>query len=796
MAFDFPPAQDGLRVTNPESGVTYVYREKYQSWIIEAVDNKAVRVFTECCTPCDAAQGDIWFNPCTNCLHLFHDGAWEPVIDCETSAGTYKGEKQFASELPTTGNENGDAWIVLEEAAIYVWSSNGWVRADHTDTKELRDLIQKEEDERKAADQLLAGQISREAVKRKAEDDKLWEALEEETEARKSGDQAVTDLLNDCCTKSEDGLKDLEDALADEVNSREDADKALQDQIDANGKELEFANDRIDQEVNDRIAGDDQLRDDISDEASQREAADNQLLALVREKECKWMGEVQSVSDLPSTRYDWTPLTHFCPHTVYSITWGPDHYIAGSSNGHVWTSDDGQYWERRNVGIAYNSNVLATFYANGVWLIGGENGLVSRSVDGITWANYYSTTTSNVQDFAYGANTYVYVTDGGVVATSSDGVSWTKQDATVRWGVHGIDSILSVTYSEGLAKFVACTARGMILISDTGVGWDLIDPGLMGDGKILTIAATEWHGKSLLVAGGDFAKRLLYSEDAINWVTAPQNYFGDAFPTDLKDTGTVLLAALSDGRAGFASDDRVSSWTFESTGAGERLLAIEHAPQNSNIALSEGNWVVAGNFGQAFVRLPGNGLESGDTWAVRDEMALYTWSSLGWITGGSGGGGSAPGAGVQQLVGGSGILLTPSNGKGIVQVDVDTNLAYDDSEIRQLVADEEQARTDGDQALQDQIDALGTGADPDALKDIEESIEKLNDGLEEEIKAREEKDQELEDKIDAIEVGGNYFGSAPPSDPDTPAGTFFIDETTLKMYVYDGDAWIQVGGGG
>ena len=216
---------------------------------------------------------------------------------------------------------------------------------------------------------------------------------------------------------------------------------------------------------------------------------------------------------------------------------------------------------------------------------------MSRSVDGITWSNYYSTTTSNVQDFAYGANTYVYVTDGGVVATSSDGASWTKQDQTIRWGVHGIDSILSVTYSEGLAKFVACTARGMILISDTGVGWDLIDPGLMGDGKILTIAATEWHGKSLLVAGGDFAKRLLYSEDAINWVTAPQNYFGDAFPTDLKDTGTVLLAALSDGRAGFASDDRVSSWTFESTGAGERLLAIEHAPQNSNIALSEGNWV-------------------------------------------------------------------------------------------------------------------------------------------------------------------------------------------------------------
>ena len=94
MAFDFPPAQDGLRVTNPESGVTYVYRDKYQSWIIEAVDNKQVRIHTVCCTPCDARQGDIWFDPCTNCAHVFHDGEWLPIVDCTTwkEYVPYKGE--------------------------------------------------------------------------------------------------------------------------------------------------------------------------------------------------------------------------------------------------------------------------------------------------------------------------------------------------------------------------------------------------------------------------------------------------------------------------------------------------------------------------------------------------------------------------------------------------------------------------------------------------------------------------------------------------------------------------------
>ena len=796
MAFDFPPAQDGLRVTNPESGVTYVYRDKYQSWIIEAVDNKQVRIHTECCTPCSAAQGDIWFNPCTNCLHIFHDNQWEPVVDCSANAECvgYKGEVQFENQIPVDGRELGDLWVVRSESALYLWSTIGWIRADRYDDQELRKLIKEEQDGRIAGDIGLTQVITQNKLESEAEDKKLWEALEQETADREAGDAALNDLLVTCCEKAQDGLADLQDQLNQETAERENRDDVQQGLIENITSDLGETNDRLDEEIQNRIDGDQELQDNLDQEKIEREAADDQLLELVREKESKWMGEVQAVSDLPTTRFDWQPLTDFQYQTVYSITWGPDLYIAGTSNGHAWSSEDGLHWERRNVGEPFNGNVTATFYANGTWLIGGDGGMLARSVDGKVWSNFgNSTTTSNIQDFAFGGGRFVYVTDGGVVATSDDqGSTWTKQDSTIRWGVHGVDSITSVTYSDGLAKFVGVTARGMVIVSDTGAGWDLFDPGLAGE-KLLTVAATEWNGKSLLVAGGDFTKKLIYSEDAINWVQAPKNYFGDGVPTDLYVTDTHLLVALSNGKAGFATDDRAENWTLESTGAKDRLLAIAHAPQNANVTYAEGNWVAAGNFGQAFVRLPGNGLEPGDTWVVRDEMALFTWSTQGWVTAQGGGAGAS---GVSQLVSGTGIVLTPSNGKGVVQVDVDTRLAYDDTEIRKLVADEEQARTDADQALQDQIDALAAGADPDALKDIEESIEKLTEGLEEEIKAREEKDQELEDKIDAIDVGGNYFGSAPPSDPDTPAGTFFIDETTLKMYVYDGDAWIQVGGGG
>ena len=244
-----------------------------------------------------------------------------------------------------------------------------------------------------------------------------------------------------------------------------------------------------------------------------------------------------------------------------------------------------------------------------------------------------------------------------MIATSDDGgTTWTKQDRQIRWGVDGPDSILSVTYADALGRFVATTQRGMVLISDTGVSWDLIDPGLRGSGKLLTIESVEFEGKPLLVAGGDFPERLIYSDDSLNWVTAPKNYFGDGFPTDIKKCEQHVIASLSNGKVAWAYDERVQTWNIEAVGASERLLAIAQAPKNQYIQWPEGNYVTAGNFGQGFVRLPGGGLEPGDTWVVLEEMCLYTWSDNGWVTScGEGGGGS--GGDIHRLIAGDCIEL-------------------------------------------------------------------------------------------------------------------------------------------
>ena len=648
MAFDFPPAQNGLRVTNPESGVTYVYRDQYQAWIIEGVDNHQVKVLIGCCTPCEAHQGDLWFSPCTNCLNVYVDREWLPVADC-TNGGDYlnfRGEVDRPEKLPGKGVEVGDVYIVLNEMALYTWSSNGWLPADRYDDSKIWDALEKEREKRKEQDQAIRQELRQEVEDRKEGDQKLWDALKQEEEDRLAADEALQKQIYECCTENTEGISDLSDRLDQEIADRIDGDQKLDDKLHEHELEIKELEEQLGEEVQARIDGDLRLEQLIEDEAEQREAEDDALRALIAATESKYMGEVATKDDLPTTRYIWRPITDFKCETVYSITHGPSRFIAGSSSGHAWSSEDGQYWQRRNVGVAFNGKVLATAYASGLWLIGGENGLVSRSVDGLSWSNVVSTTNGNIQCFAYGKGTWVYGTDNGVVATSSDGVSWTKQDHTIAWGSHGFDSIEALTFVPLLSRFVAVTGRGMVLISDTGVGWSLIDPGLRGSGKLLAITAIERNGKPLLVAGGDFPERLIYSEDSLSWQAAITNPFGSAVVTDLAGYDEVITAALSDGRVAWARDDRARQWIVELLGCDERMLAIAHGPSGGEIAIPEGIFVTGGNFGKVFVRLPGNGLEPGDTWIVLDEMCLYTWSSNGWITscGDSSGGGGSGGA--------------------------------------------------------------------------------------------------------------------------------------------------------
>ena len=62
---------------------------------------------------------------------------------------------------------------------------------------------------------------------------------------------------------------------------------------------------------------------------------------------------------------------------------GPGSCIARSTDAVSWTT--------HNPNVGGLNSILAVAYGNGLWVSGGENGVMATSTDGVTWTSRIST---------------------------------------------------------------------------------------------------------------------------------------------------------------------------------------------------------------------------------------------------------------------------------------------------------------------------------------------------------------------------------------------------------------------
>lgn len=99
-------------------------------------------------------------------------------------------------------------------------------------------------------------------------------------------------------------------------------------------------------------------------------------------------------------------------------------YLLCGNNGLLSTSTDGVLWTARN---STTSSTLSSLGYGGNYVVGGAGGFIASSTDGVTWTSRTSNTTSNVFAQAFGNSTYVYGTASGGAGTSTDGTTWTAR---------------------------------------------------------------------------------------------------------------------------------------------------------------------------------------------------------------------------------------------------------------------------------------------------------------------------------------------------------------------------------
>lgn len=248
------------------------------------------------------------------------------------------------------------------------------------------------------------------------------------------------------------------------------------------------------------------------------------------------------------------------PDLLRNVAYGNGVFIAvgGDSNAMVMRSVDGIHWEEdlhptsacggESFPASCSNWSGGVAYGDGVWVAGGGNGALMKSLDdGLTWTGIDAPTRPPaVRDVAFGDGVFVAGTDAGVAVSTDEGDSWT---------LHGLwPHSMSVTFGDGLFIAKGQWWNGSALeyhcelSEDLGMTWNACDPlivdagepvwdgsrwiaGVGGgyvsspNGKDWTFQASPGFPNRYLFTGelwiGVAGNSAVISADLVNWQTGP-----------------------------------------------------------------------------------------------------------------------------------------------------------------------------------------------------------------------------------------------------------------------------------
>lgn len=195
-----------------------------------------------------------------------------------------------------------------------------------------------------------------------------------------------------------------------------------------------------------------------------------------------------------------------------AVVYGNSTYIIGGENGALATSTDGISWTTRSSSLGV-TQIYGLSYGGGVFVCAARGGLLSTSTDGITWTTRNALSGGFDFNFARYVNGYHYVGGAsGVLRRSTDGVTWSSASShtmttyDIAYGVVG-----------GTGYYVLVGTSGYVSSGTDGVTWT----SRTGFGSSDVRAVT--YGNGLFVAGGS-GGLIRTSTNGQGWTTQTSNF--------------------------------------------------------------------------------------------------------------------------------------------------------------------------------------------------------------------------------------------------------------------------------
>jgi len=99
--------------------------------------------------------------------------------------------------------------------------------------------------------------------------------------------------------------------------------------------------------------------------------------------------------------------------------------VLAGDNYQVFTSTNSHAWDPASIdGTAKTSNLLNGIYANGMFVIVGDDGTIITSPDGIIWSEVVSNTTKTLTAITYSDDNWIIVGSDATILRSTDAVIW------------------------------------------------------------------------------------------------------------------------------------------------------------------------------------------------------------------------------------------------------------------------------------------------------------------------------------------------------------------------------------
>lgn len=239
----------------------------------------------------------------------------------------------------------------------------------------------------------------------------------------------------------------------------------------------------------------------------------------------------------------------------------------------------GSTWSARTNTIKATLRAVAA-NSQGRFIAVGDGGVATTSTDGIQWAALVIGTNKNMRSIECNEGTYIAVGDAGTILRSVDGQVWSERSAP-NAAINLTD--IACNGDRWLAVGSNGSAGAIIVSDDDGMTWANVveNPGEKGN---LCVE----YGDCWMVGG--LAGQLLTSDTGLAFTTRTSGVTTSM--SDIAfDNGTWLAVT---GRSVRRSSDRGVNW------ANAALNLIEQGGLNA-IKVSEGRWIVAGDWAQVFM---------------------------------------------------------------------------------------------------------------------------------------------------------------------------------------------------